>query len=100
MKLKISPFAEEDLEESIEYYNIRKQGLGYEFARTVSDTFDRIKENPLQFPYEYKEMRKAQIDKFPFNIYFVIKNPVGYILGIFHSSRNPLKMRVRYKNFD
>lgn len=100
MRLKLSPFAEKDLEESIEYYNERRDDLGNEFANSVSNTFEKIKENPNQFPVEFKEMRKAQTERFPFNIFFVVNNTIGYILGIFHSSRNPSKMKDRYKNFE
>jgi len=97
MKLKISPFAEKDLQESIEYYNEQKEGLGNEFAETVNYTFERIKKNPDQFPKEHKNMRKAQTEHFPFNVFFVVKDTIGYILGIFHSSRNPKTMKNRYK---
>ncbi len=97
MKLKISPFALTDLEESIEYYNQQQENLGDEFAINVNFIFERIKENPKQFSKEYKEMRKAKTDKFPFNIFFVVSENIGYILGIFHSSRNPKIMENRYK---
>lgn len=97
MKLKISPFAEKDLTESIKYYNKQSEDLGNNFAEIVSETFDRIKDNPYQFPKEYKEMRKAKTERFPFKIFFVVNNSIGYILGIFHSSRNPEIIQERYR---
>jgi len=96
MKLKISPFAELDLEESIVHYNEQKEGLGIEFAESVVSTFDRIKENPNQFPKEYKEMRKAETERFPFKVLFIVKDTIGYVLGIFHTSCNPKTMKKRY----
>ena len=96
MKLKISPFALTDLEESIQYYNLKQQNLGYEFAEIIHSTFERIKENPNQFPKEYIEMRKAKTSRFPFNVFFVVRENIGYILGIFHSSRNPKMLKDRY----
>ncbi len=97
MKIKISPFAEKDLDESVEYYSTQQENLGYDFAEEVNSTIKRIKENHNQFPKEYKEMRKAKIERFPFNIFFVVKETFGYILGIFHTSRNPKIMKERYK---
>ena len=97
MRLKISPFALTDLEESIEYYNLEKQNLGNEFAKIVNSTFERIKENPNQFPKEYKEMRKAKTERFSFNVFFVSSEKFGYVLGIFHSGRDPKTIKDRYK---
>ena len=96
MKIKISPQAEKELDESVEYYDAQKEGLGTEFAKEVNETFKRIKENPKQFPKEYKSMQKGRIARFSFNIFFVVKDVVGYILGIFHSSRDPEIIKERY----
>lgn len=97
MKIKISPFAEQDLKESITYYNEQSENLGDQFFEIINSVFSRIKDNPGQFPKSYKEMRKAKTERFPFNVYFVEKETTGYILGIFHSSRNPKVMKTRYK---
>ncbi len=97
MKLKISPLALIDLEESIEYYNLQQENLGDDFAEKINFTFERIKENPKQFPKEFKEMRKAQTERFPFNIFFVSRENIAYILGIFHLRRNPKILKDRYK---
>ncbi len=69
MKLKISPFALTDLEESIEYYNQQQKNLGDDFADKVNSTFDRIKENPKQFTKEYKELGLFHKNKYLFDRY-------------------------------
>ncbi|MCF8370846.1 MAG: type II toxin-antitoxin system RelE/ParE family toxin [Bacteroidales bacterium] len=97
MEIRISPFAELDLEESVEFYNLQKEGLGHEFAQVVSDIIERIKQNPFQFPNKYLELRKAKMKGFPFNVFFVEKENVGYILAVFHSSRNPKIIKQRYR---
>ena len=71
MKLKLSPFAEKDLEESISYYNKQFEGLGIEFIQNIDETFNRIKENPNQFPVDYRQMRKARTERFPFVIFLL-----------------------------
>lgn len=96
MRIRISPFAEKDLQESIEFYNKQKEGLGDDFADVIDYTIERIKENPNQFSAEYKEIKKAQIKRFPFNIFFVVEDSTCYILGVFHTSRNPDIMNDRY----
>lgn len=97
MTLKLSPFAELDLISSIDYYNTQKPGLGDEFARNINSVFERIKNTPQHFPKEYKNMRKAKVNKFPFNIFFVEQENIAYIIGIFHASREPKILKERYK---
>ncbi|MBN2893435.1 MAG: hypothetical protein JXL97_16295 [Bacteroidales bacterium] len=70
MKIRISPFALADLEDSIDFYNSQSDNLGIEFAMTIDSTFERIKENSDQFPKEYKEMRKAKVERFSFNPHY------------------------------
>ncbi len=70
MRLKLSPFALTDLKDSIEYYNQQQEGLGNDFADKINAAFERIKDNPKQFPKAYKVMRKAQVERFSFNIFF------------------------------
>ncbi len=98
MKIKFSPFALTDLEESVTYYNLQQENLGVEFAEKVNLTSERIKQNPLQFPKEYKTIRKAITQKFPFNIFYAVKDDIAYILGVFHANRNPRTMTDRYKS--
>jgi hypothetical protein len=42
------------LEESFEYYENRKEGLGEEFLGEVKTTLNRITENPNQFSKKQK----------------------------------------------
>lgn len=93
--LKINPFAELDLEDSFEYYENQKEGLGEEFLSEVKTTLKRITENPDQFPKSSKDVRKALIDRFPFIIFFYVKEAIINVFAIFHCSRNPKKLGKR-----
>ncbi len=98
MRIKISPFAETDFDIAVEWYNSKRDVLGNEFAYEVSRMFERIKSNPLQFPKEYGKMRKAVIKRFPYSVFFVVKEDIAFVLGIFSASRNPNIMKNRYRN--
>ena len=78
MKIKLSPYAEIDLQVSINYYNEQKEKLGNEFANEVNDTFNRILENYEQFPKIYKDIRKAKTHRFPI-IFSLLLKPKPYI---------------------
>lgn len=100
MKYKVlfSPLAKQELEESIDWYNHAKSGLGRQFYKQIKETISTIKNNPYSFAYKYKTIRMATVSKYPFAIHYSIdeKNKVVPIHGIFHTSRNPniIKKRI------
>jgi len=96
MTIKLSPFAEQDLDDTLEFYNGQMEGLGFEFLHEAKLIFEQVQENPCQFPIAHKKMRKAKINRFPFNIFFVDELLTSFIIGIFHSSRNPNIIKKRY----
>lgn len=88
-KLFVNKFAEDDLENSAEYYNEQQQGLGNEFLLEVKAVILRIEDNPYQFPKIEKEARKASVNRFPFAVFFVVEDDLISVFSIFHFSRNP-----------
>ncbi|MFN8256254.1 MAG: type II toxin-antitoxin system RelE/ParE family toxin [Bacteroidales bacterium] len=94
----ISPEAEQELNISKEFYESKQAGLGKRFVKEVDNTINRIIENPVQFPkIKQKQVRKANVNRFPFGIYFAVKDSIINILAVFHFSRNPKKIKKRLK---
>ncbi len=88
-QLFINRFAENDLENSINYYEEQKYGLGNKFLLELKETIKRIEGNPYQFPKIERKARKANLTKFPFAILFVVDGALINVFSIFHLSRNP-----------
>lgn len=93
----INPFAELDLHSSIEFYEFQKRGLGEDFLYDVETTLKRIESNPHQFYQVKRNVRKALLDKFPFGVFFYLKDDLITVFAIFHFSRNPKKLSTRIK---
>ena len=96
-KIKISPLAELDFDESVLSYNLQKEGLGQKFTVLFSDIIKRILLNPKQFPAKYRYFRKAKMDGFPFHVFSIYEQDIAYIPAIFHASRNPRLLNQRQK---
>ncbi|OFX47163.1 MAG: hypothetical protein A2046_01670 [Bacteroidetes bacterium GWA2_30_7] len=93
----ISPEAEEELKTSFEFYEQKKTGLGKDLVKEVSKTLDMIVANPEQFPrVKKKQIHKASVNRFPFGVYFAVKDYVINVLGVFHYSRNPKLLNKRF----
>ncbi len=99
-KLKLEPEAIEDLAQSYEYYESRKEGLGEEFVREVKAKIIKIVNKPDSYSLFYKQTRKASLKKFPFNLLYIIKEKFISVIGIWHKSRNPKKMQERSDKWD
>lgn len=88
-KLLINPFAEQDLEQAKDYYNLQKERLGEEFIFEVSKIISRLRNNPRQFPFEKGIIRKAKVDRFPYLIFYFLNEKIIIVFAVFHASRNP-----------
>ncbi|MBP4137491.1 type II toxin-antitoxin system RelE/ParE family toxin [Flavobacterium geliluteum] len=89
-KIKILPLAENEIDDSIEFYESRSRGLGKQFMSYLQLYLKVLKTNPQLF--EIKKApgyRELTLVKFPFVIiYEIIENEV-IVYSVFHSSRNP-----------
>jgi plasmid stabilization system protein ParE len=74
----------------------QREGLGQEFRVVVERHFHRISEHPKSFPTIRGEVRRAVVfRRFPFVIHFVIETKGIVILSVFHTSRDPDRLRYR-----
>jgi len=88
--LKVLPLAEKEIDESIEFYESRRKGLGKQFLSYLKSYLKVLKTNPQLFEIKKKPCyRELTLVKFPFVIiYEIIENDV-IIHSVFHTSRNP-----------
>jgi plasmid stabilization system protein ParE len=80
--------AKRNLTENILYYEERLPGKGEEFAEDVYQKVQQISNGPLSHSVIFKDVRKASLSKFPFNIYYALNDTVVNIFAIWHKSRN------------
>ncbi|MEX0769645.1 MAG: type II toxin-antitoxin system RelE/ParE family toxin [Balneolaceae bacterium] len=90
MILEYHPLAAFDLNEAIEFYNNRRNGLGDELRAEVYSAIERIVKNPYQYSSVKYEIRRHLIHRFPYSIlYRVTKSEHIRILVIRHHRRHP-----------
>ncbi|MGF7139072.1 type II toxin-antitoxin system RelE/ParE family toxin [Roseimarinus sediminis] len=88
-KLIVTSYAESDAVEAANWYNNKKAGLGSEFLLALDKKIISIKQSPQQFQIIYKNIRRALTERFPYGIFFILREKTIYILAILHTSRNP-----------
>jgi len=94
-KYILSTFAELDLDAIQEWYALHEESLFIKFDKEFSACLKQIEENPLQFPVIHNNIRKAVLKRFPFSVFFNIKDERVFVLSVIHHKRNPKVWKQR-----
>jgi plasmid stabilization system protein ParE len=91
-KIIVSPRAQKEIENAIDYYTLYSTDAPVNFITALKEVYTTLETNPF-FRVRYKNVRALKLKRFPHSIYFVInedKNTVR-VLSCFHNKRNPSK---------
>lgn len=95
-QLVIRRAAELDIEEATDWYEQEEAGLGTKFVNELVSTFTRVRRMPLQFPSVGRSVRRALLGRFPYAIYFVLRDEdQAVIIAVLHQRRDPATWRQR-----
>ncbi len=81
--------AEADLADARSWYEQRENGLGDKFLERVEESLEQIDRLPESHRIVYRSIRRAQVRRFPFLVYYSIVAGGVVVLGIVHSHRDP-----------
>ena len=96
MTFSFHPEAEAEFNESIEYYEEREQGLGYDFSIEVFAGIQKIINYPTAWPVIEKDVRRCLVNRFPYGIIYSIEQAGIFILAVMHLRRHPDYWKNRY----
>jgi plasmid stabilization system protein ParE len=91
----VRPLAEADVREAAFWYESKREGLGAEFILELDALYERIAQNPRQFPAIEEETHRALLRRFPYAVYFVIGADTPVIIAVLHQHRKPDAWRER-----
>ena len=94
-KIIVKPLAEIDINESVNWYELHNEKLAEEFLFELRDAVRIVSNSPLGFAKRYKEIRAFSLNKFPYNIYYIIENDTMFIVAVLHQKRNPKILKTR-----
>jgi hypothetical protein len=89
LKIEISKYAQLEIEESKEYYNLQKNSLGDDFKYDVFMAFNNIVYSPSLYPNVTKNIKRCLLHRFPFSIFYTVKKDSVLILSVAHQHRKP-----------
>ncbi len=87
--------ARDEFDESFDWYDAQRVGLGSEFAAAVQQVFDRIAANPRIHQVVIDDVRKDVVRRFPYCIFYRPHADRVEVIAVFHNSRDPAVWRSR-----
>ncbi|QOW10994.1 type II toxin-antitoxin system RelE/ParE family toxin [Kaistella flava (ex Peng et al. 2021)] len=85
--ITLSDQAQEDLEETNDYYLKKSHSLLDKFWNDLDKTLARLSENPLQFQERYKGNRIVFLEYFPFGVHYFLNGKEIEVFRILHTKR-------------
>jgi len=93
--LDFLPEVDGDTEDAFDWYESQRAGLGDEFLLAIEECLNKIQQNPFAFQKIFKEIRRALSRKFPFGVFFIVKDDMITITAIVHLARHPKSWKKR-----
>lgn len=95
LRVVVRVAARHDVEEAATWYEEQCQGLGEEFLREIDETVRRASTHPDRYPLVLADVRKAVARRFPYSVFFRVRNECLVILAVFHGRRDPTIWQTR-----
>ena len=95
MQIHFQPEAEAELAEARLWYAQQQEGLDDALMQRVEEALLQIIQTPYAYQVVYRELRRAVLHQFPFAIFYQPIDDEIWVFAIYHSSRDPTKLRSR-----
>ena len=97
MRIEFLEAAEIDLAETVAYYNMTQDNLGYEFLDEFKRTLIRIIDFPDAWSPVSKRTRRCQTNRFPYGVIYRSNAEVLLVIAVMHLHSEPEKWKKRIK---
>ena len=91
-KIVLSPKAEIEIDNAIQYYNQFSKSAAKSFKKQLSNSYKKIRLNPF-FEKKYNNVRFLPFSKYPYIVLFRIDevSKKAFVLSVFCTHQNPKK---------
>lgn len=97
MKIEFLRAAQAELEETIDYYEKQRVGLGGEFSDEVEQALDRIKHYPEAWSPLSPRVRRCLVSRFPYSLIYEVRSEHLIIVALQHHHQKPESWRSRIR---
>jgi toxin ParE1/3/4 len=88
-RLKFSSRAVREVGEAYAWYESQSVGLGSEFEVAFELQIKRLEQVPLLYTEVLPSVRRTLLPRFPYGVFFIVREDLVHILAVIHTARNP-----------
>ena len=78
-----------DIQDAFEWYQTKREGLGFDLIEEIEAGFKNICDHPQYYTRINSDLRRYKINRFPYLIVYEIEKDSVIINAVRHSSRKP-----------
>lgn len=93
--LDFLPGVEDEIIEASQWYENKKEGLGFDFLLSVEASLFSIQRRPLSFQKVFSTVRRTLIKRFPYGIFFVLEEETITVIAVINFYRHPKTWQAR-----
>lgn len=97
MRIAFLDPADVEFVETIAYYNLQSEGLGYEFAAEVKRAIERIRQYPKAWAPLSNRTRRCRTNRFPYGLIYQIRNDLILIVAVQNLHKHPDSWKSRLR---
>ena len=86
--LRRHPLVRADLSETINGYEDQQPGLGLEFTTDILFHYRQLVRNAQLYSVRFANVRRLNLDRFPYGLFYFIRPPEIWLLAVLHASRD------------
>jgi plasmid stabilization system protein ParE len=86
--LERHPLVTADLRDAYNWYEDQHPGLGLEFAKDFLSHYRLLTRDAQIYAVRFAGVRRVNLDRFPYGIFYIIRAPDIWILAVLHASRD------------
>lgn len=91
----VRPEAAREIQGAFDWYEGRSDGLGLEFLRAADACLSSVRRNPLAFQPLHEQVRRALLRKFPYALFYILRDDAIVVIACFHVKRSPADWQRR-----
>jgi len=80
-----------EMQEAFEWYENKRNGLGYELLEKIEACFLKISNNPAHYNHINETYWRIKTQKFPYLIIYEIEELFVFIFAIRHAKQRPIE---------
>jgi hypothetical protein len=98
MRLVVPAEVEEELRQTVEWYDLQGPALGDQFLSEFRHAISRVIAYPLAWPKVSRRSRRCRMNRFPYGVVFQIRGHSILVVAVMHLARRPGYWKARERS--